>query len=52
MLDKGTVGNTSGGVIHHIWLDEGIFYKNYNNKVLKWQQNFYLNLRKLSIIGL
>lgn len=23
MLDKGTVGNTSGGVIHHIWLDEG-----------------------------
>ena len=52
MLDKGTVGNTSGGVIHHIWLDEGIFYKNYNNKVPKWQQNFYLNLRKLSIIGL
>ena len=23
MLDKGTVGNTSGGVIHHIWLDDG-----------------------------
>ena len=23
MLDKGTVGNTAGGVIHTIWLDEG-----------------------------
>lgn len=23
LLDKGTVGNTSGGVIHTIWLDEG-----------------------------
>jgi hypothetical protein len=26
MLDKGTVGNTSGGVVHHIWLDDGRFY--------------------------
>jgi DNA-directed RNA polymerase II subunit RPB1 len=24
MLDKGTVGNTSGGVVHCIWLDNGI----------------------------
>ena len=23
MLDKGTIGNTAGGVIHTIWLDEG-----------------------------
>jgi len=23
MFDKGTVGNTSGGVIHCIWLDDG-----------------------------
>jgi DNA-directed RNA polymerase II subunit RPB1 len=23
MLDKGSVGNTSGGVIHCIWLDDG-----------------------------
>ena len=23
MLDKGTVGNTAGGVVHSIWLDDG-----------------------------
>lgn len=25
MLDKGTVGNTAGGVVHTIWLDAGNF---------------------------
>ena len=33
MLDKGTVGNTYGGVIHCIWLDDGnllLFNLNYN----------------------
>ena len=29
MFDKGTVGNTSGGVIHCIWLDDGNLYYYY-----------------------